>query len=742
MNTLPIHLLAAVTTLGMAIQASAQSTAGDSEIEEIVVIGDTVGSLGLDSDSSTGSRLGLTIRETPAAIDVISKEVLRSRGYQKLTDAVQSLPGVISGNHPAAPSTFSMRGFTRGQVSILRDGLWVGPSSMVMRPQNTFNLERVEVLRGPSSVLNGNGAVGSTVNTVARTAMIGAETSYDVLLSAGRWDSFHAGFGVGGSLSDTTGFRFDVSTYGSEGFVERTDPESTNITGSFAWRLADDMELKLSADYLKDDVGRYFGTPLVPLEAARRPMTHIISTTTGETIDEDMRFSNYNVEDGFAESNQLFLRADYSWELSNNVTIQNTLYKFDAEREWVNAEGYAYCTTVVDVCTEVGEIQRYYGYFFVFHDQDQWGNRFTVNVDGDLGGMQNRFLIGAEVLDIDFVRSRGFRRSIPPVAGDSVDPYNPVPGAYGKLELRGVSPTDILDWAIFAENALQVTDQFSLVAAARYEELDLDRANLNASGVDEGNGFVRTYDWWSWRLGFVYDFSDSIALYGQYSDAVDPIGSNIFLVSSNNNFDLTSVEQWEIGLKASLGEGTEMTLAWFDITRDDIIQRFAVDNVANIGGQDARGFEFALTGNINDSWRVGVNAGYSDAEFQRSANNVTHAGNTPPNVPEWTGNAWTSVSNVGGLPLELGGGWRYVDERFGNNNNSVSFKSYHLLDVYAAWVGDNYRITARVDNLADEDYVSWADVFYLGQTDPSFIYANQVMMGAPRNYSVTMQWQF
>ena len=74
--------------------------------------------------------------------------------------------------------------------------------------------------------------------------------------------------------------------------------------------------------------------------------------------------------------------------------------------------------------------------------------------------------------------------------------------------------------------------------------------------------------------------------------------------------------------------------------------------------------------------------------------------------------------------------------------DTVSFKSYHLLDVYMAWVGDNYRVTARVDNLADEDYVSWADVFYLGQTDPSFIYANQVMMGAPRNNSVTMQWQF
>ncbi|MCG8414428.1 MAG: TonB-dependent receptor, partial [Pseudomonadales bacterium] len=530
---------------------------GAEDIEEIVVIGDTVGSLGLDSDSGAGSRLGLTIRETPAAIEVINKEVLRSRGYQQLTDAVQSLPGVISGNHPAAPSTFSMRGFTRGQVSILRDGLWVGPSSMVMRPQNTFNLERVEVLRGPASVMSGIGAIGSTVNTVARTAVVGADSSYDVLLSAGRWDSFQAGFGAGGSLSDTTGWRFDVSTYGAEGFVERTDPESTNVTGSFVWSLADDMELKLSADYLQDDVGRYFGTPLIPLEAARRPMTHIISTTTGETIDEDMRFRNYNVEDGFAESDQLFLRADYSWEVSENITLQNTLYKFDADREWVNAEGYAFCTEVVDVCSQAGEIQRYYGYFFVFHDQDQWGNRFTLNVDGELGGMENRFVVGAELLDIDFVRSRGFRRSIPPAPGDSVDPYNPVPGVYGQLELRGVSPTDIQDWAIFAENALQITDRFSLVGALRYEELDLDRANFNESGVDEGSGFVRTYDWWSWRLGFVFDLTESIALYGQYSDAVDPIGSNIFLVNSNNDFDLTSAEQWEIGLKASLGGGTE-----------------------------------------------------------------------------------------------------------------------------------------------------------------------------------------
>jgi iron complex outermembrane receptor protein len=186
---------------------------------------------------------------------------------------VESLPGVISGDHPAAPSTFSMRGFSRGQVSVLRDGLWIGPSSMTMRPQNTFNLERVEVLRGPSSVLNGQGAIGSTVNTIAKSAKIGSDFNSDLLLSAGSFDSQQLGVGLGGSFSESVAYRLDISDYASGGFVDRTNLESTNITGSIAWQLANNMELKLSLDSLKDDAGQYFGTPLVPESAARNPCT-------------------------------------------------------------------------------------------------------------------------------------------------------------------------------------------------------------------------------------------------------------------------------------------------------------------------------------------------------------------------------------------------------------------------------------------------------------------------------------
>lgn len=150
----------------------------------------------------------------------------------------------------------------------------------------------------------------------------------------------------------------------------------------------------------------------------------------------------------------------------------------------------------------------------------------------------------------------------------------------------------------------------------------------------------------------------------------------------------------------------------------------------------------AATHVAGDHWKIGANAGYTHAEFARSANVQTLTGNTPPNVPTLTANAWTSVSEVGGLPLELGAAARFVDDRFGENTNRITFKSYALLDVYVAWTHDKYRLSFRVDNLTDAPFVAWSDVYYLGQTDPSFIYANQVMLGAPRTYSVTLQAQF
>lgn len=705
--------------------------------------GNALAPLGLKKESTTGSRLGLTVLETPATVETIDDTVMRARGYQKLSEAVESFPGVITGNQPTAPSSFSMRGFSGSQITVLRDGLWIGPSTMVMRPQNTFNLQSVEILRGPSSVINGVGAVAGTINAITKSARENETDEINLLASYGEYNSQHYGLGAKGSLSDTVWYNATISSYDSDGYVDRTDESSLNFTGSILWKITDDFSAKFTTDHVTDNVGSYFGAPLVPIDAAREPLTDVISTTRGETLDKAMRYKNYNIDDAKAESTQDFNRLDLTWNVSDSISFQNTTYKFNANRHWKNAEGYVYCTQVVSVCSQVGTIQRYNGYFLLDHDQDVLGDRFTFNAKSNIAGMENRFVAGVEAIDMDFVRTRGFRQQVPVQPSDAVDPYDPVPGVYGIEELRGASPTKVNTRSIFTEDALQLTSDLSVVAALRYDTLDLDRKNFRANGTEESNGFSRKYNWTSWRVGSVYKFTSDTVVYGQYSTAKDPVGSNILLVNANQNFDLTAAKQWEIGLKSSwLNNRAETTIAYFDIERDDVLERIGVDSATSIGGRDSSGVEASITLQPTDHWRLGANAAYIDAGFKPSANFVAFANNTPPNVAKWTGNAWISYDQIASLPIEAGLSLHYVGDRFGDNQNSVTLKSYALTDLFAAWKFKNYRLSAKVDNVFDEVYAPWSETSYLHQDAASYIYANELSIGAPRIYRISLEATF
>ena len=713
------------------------------EIEELIVLGRAINTPDLSATSRAGSRLGLSVMDTPASIELIDSSVMRARGYKSVSDAVKSLPGVVSGESPAAPSTFSMRGFSRSAVTVLRDGIWLGPANMVMRPQNTFNLDRIEVLRGPASALHGQGVVGGTVNTVVKRATADAEQPLELLASYGRFDTYQFGLGGSTQLSDSAWLRMDVNQYGSDGHVDRMDPESINVTTSLLWKATEKLDVEFQIDYLDDQLADYWGTPLVPKRVATTPLSDVVSTNTGETLDEQARFRNFNVQDSRAVSDQLLFRIDLSWQLTEGIELKNTSYRFTADRDWGNAEGYVYCTDVVDICTETNVIQRYYGYFFVTHDQDLLGNRLTANIDSQISGHDNRFLAGLEITDLDFSRARGFRRKIPLSANDAVSPTNPIPGSYGQRELRGISPTQINTRALFLEDALDISETVKVVAALRYEELDLIRQNFNALGDLEASSFSRDFNWLSWRLGAVVKLTDDVSIYGQYSDSKDPVNANLFLVNSGENLDLTDAEQWEVGLKGLWHNGrTQATIAYFNTQRDDVLERIGVDSAASIGGRDSSGVEFSAAFRPTSQWHVGANAAYTDAEFRRSTNFVTFAGNTPPNVAEVTGNLWASFSSIAGLPLEVGGSVQYVDDRFGDNANQVALSSYTLLNLFATWSAPRFNVTARVNNVTDEIYVPWSDVFYLQQNDPSFLYANQLMLAPPRMFEVGVEFTF
>ncbi len=508
---LPRTALLALTATAAA-PALAQEAAPGSTADEITVTGWRLRQL--DTIAHTGSRLDLSIRETPATVDRIGADEMLTRGFRTVEEATDSLPGIISGGSPGDPSLFSMRGFTGEQITILHNGLYLGPANMINRPGNSFNLAGIDVLKGPGSVLYGQGAVGGAVNIVNKRPDF-ARNSSQALAAYGDFDTVSLGLGGNRVLSDTLAARVDASYHRSSGYVDDTGPHSFNATGGLRYRPSSTLSVELSVDYLRDRLSTYYGTPLLPAGAATDPIPGILTSASGAVVDRRTRFVNYNVADSRANNWQVWPRLAVTWSPSDTVTLANTAYYFHADRQWINAENYTYSPGT-------GRIDR--DRFFVFHQQDLVGDQGSVTFRHHLAGLANTLVVGFDYSHLDFVRSRGFPD------GDSVDLLRPVRGSFGPLDRR-VSPTRWDQIALFAENALDLTARLKLVTGVRTERLFLTRENFNLDGsFAAGSSFRRVYKPFNWRAGLVYDLTPAVTAYASYSTGQDPVGANIFLV--------------------------------------------------------------------------------------------------------------------------------------------------------------------------------------------------------------------
>jgi iron complex outermembrane receptor protein len=698
---------------------AAQSSQDDASKEEITVTGWRLREL--DKATSTSSRLGLSIRETPATIDQIGADEILTRGFRTVEEATVSLPGVISGGSPGDPSLFSMRGFTGEQITLLRNGLYLGPANMINRPGNTFNIASIDVLKGPASVLYGQGAVGGAVNTVNKIADFKADSA-QALASYASFDTVSLGVGGNKVLSDSVAARLDASYHRTSGFVDRAGSNSLNITGDIVYHPTDSLSVELNVDYLKDNLTTYYGTPLVPASFATDPIRGIIQTADGQVIDRRMRFTNYNVGDNRASSWQVWPRLVVNWSPSDALTITNTAYAFHAERKWINAENYVFNPT-----TRLIDRDR----FFVFHNQDLVGDQFSVAYKQQLFGLDNKVVVGVDYSHLDFIRSRGFPD------GDSVDPLRPTPGLFGPLVAR-VSPTRWDQLALFGEDVLSLTPSLKLVTGLRGEWLYLTRENFNVDGgFNAASSFRRTYKLVNYRAGLVYDLSKQVTAYASYTTGKDPVGANIFLVNANQNFGLSSSRQFEAGIKADLmgGRGS-VTLAAYDIKRQNILTQIAIDTISNVGAQTSRGLELSGELKVTRNWTLIGSGTYVDAKYENFVDpnyGVNASGNRPANVPMWTAKFWTTVRHIGGLPLEAGGGVNYIGERFGNTANNLVLKPYALGIAYATYeVNSNLSVTGRVNNLWNKTYAQWADIYYPAQ----------IQLGEPRRIEVSALVRF
>jgi len=689
--------------------------------------------------ADSASRLGLTVRETPATVEVIDQQTIKERGFRTVSEVAQGAVGVTAGDAPGAASAFSMRGYSFSEINTLYNGIKIGPQSMTSRVMDTGNLEQVEILKGPASLMSGEGATGGAINFVTKRPHQGPITN-EAFTSYDSFNGYRAGFGSGGSTTvKGLDYRFDLTRSSSNSFVEDTYTKLLNISTQLDYRVTDSFKVWGALEYKQDRGRTYWGTPLVSA-ASSGPfglsgvVSGVYTTQNGSnlgpvTIDSRTYKTSYNVLDNHVNADELWLRGGFEWAVNNDVTVKSQFYGYGADREWLDSETYQF-----NASTGLVERDR----FFVAHRQRLVGNVTDLTWNSNIAGMDNRFAaaLAASALDFFSPQSANF-------PSDEVTLVNPMRGFYGDLVTR-TSSAKIDNVALSFEDRLKLTRTFSLIGGVRVEEIALDRTATNADGtIRDGFPFSKTWTPVTGRVGYTWDAVPGLTFYSQYATAADVAAANIFILGPLQPRDLTTSRIYETGVKNLLWNGrAEWWFSAFDIERKNVFTTRG-GHLTNVAGKvHSDGVEFASAIYPAKEWKLWANVAYVDAKYIDFVDSVTgqsFAGNTPPNVPRVVANAGASYRFATRWPLELGVSVRHVGNRYVSDDNSVTMLAYTIAEAFAfvdienPFTGvDKTRVTFRVRNLTDRKYAAWSDPGY----------PDQVLLGAPRSYEVSFAAKF
>ncbi len=695
--------------------------------------------------ATSASRLDLTVRETPATVEVVDQQALREQGYRTTTESAQGAVGVLSGDAAGAPGGFSVRGFTFGEVNVLYNGISIGPQSITSRVLDTANLDRVEFLKGPSSLLSGLDAIGGSVNYVTRQPTTGPirnelDTSVDSL------GTYRTHFGSGGSTTvQGLDYRFDASQSKINSFIDGDFQNLSNLSTQLNYRFTDSFKVFAAVEYKRDEGHAYWGTPLVPLSfAGPFAKSGVVSGTAVNpfdgsilgplTVDSRTLKTSYNVADNSTGAQELWLRSGFEWTLGNNITIKNQVYSYGAQRHFFDSETYAF-----NLATSTIDRDR----FFVTHQQHVTGDNADLIWNNSVFGLENRFAAQLQVSRNDITFAQEGNSNVFPA--DTVSVLNPDPGLYGMPE-PNIRNSRLDTVAASFEDRLKLTPMLALIGGIRLEDFTLARNGFNFGGaIPAGLPFTKNWTPVSYRAAYTFEPVRDLVFYSMYATAYDPAAAGIFSITPGTSLELTSARIYETGIKQLLWDSkAEWTLSAYDIERRNVFVQVNATTSTLAGAIKTKGVELAGAVRPVENTKLWANVAFTQARFANfDFDGSSFSGNTPSNVAPVIFNAGASYRfNNWRWPVELGGSVRHVGNRFLFEDDATTLLSYTTADVFAfvdiprkdlPWSNvDQMRVTFRVRNITNAVYAGWADP---GLPD-------QVLLGAPRTYelSASAKW--
>jgi iron complex outermembrane receptor protein len=699
--------------------------------------------------AAVASRLGLSVLETPASVDIVNRQEMQEQGYRTVTDTAQGAVGVLAGDAAGAPTSFSMRGFTGNEVNVLYNGIWVGPSDVATRWIDTSNLAQVEFLKGPSALMSGMDAIGGTVNIVNRQPTTGpvqneADVSMDSL------GSITSHYGSGGSTPvKGLDYRFDVAGSQINSFIDGDYRDFGDIAGQLNYHVNRDFMVFGAVDYKTDSGHAYWGTPLVPTSFAGANAVNgvvagsAVNTFFGQliapvTIDSRTLTTNYNVADNGTGSRELWLRTGFEWTPLSNLTVKDQTYFYRATRSWVDSETYAFedgtAGTGVPGTLPPNTIDR--DRFAVRHSEYLGGNNLDYVLDSSPFGFDNRFAGEIQASQMFFKFSEDNEGGFPQ---DQVSVVAPASGLYGPIDYD--IRKNVMDTiAVSAEDRLKLTPAFALIGGIKAEDITLIRNGINFDGsIPDGQPFTKVWKPVSYRAAATYEPIKDLVFYGMYATSYDPAAGLVFSLTPDQ-VQLTSSRIYEAGAKQVLWDGrAEWTFAVYDINRRNVVVSINDTTSALAGEEKSKGYELAGAVTPVEGLKLWSNIAWTHARWASfdDPGVGSFTGNTPPDIAPLIYNAGVSYRfDHWRWPVEIGASVRHVANRFVFDDDATTMLSYTTADIYsfvdipgkdiALPELKTVRVSFRVRNLTNAVYAQWADP---GLPD-------QVILGAPRTYEV------
>ena len=640
--------------------------------------------------SATATKTDTALRDIPQAVQVVSRQVIEDQQLDRLGDALANVSSVQRGNtHGGSSESFVIRGFHATSYAI--DGMALNP--LVSRPEalsDLANVERVEVLKGPASVLYGRGNPGGLINLVTRKPSFTPEASAKV--QAGSGDFYRLEANAGGALdsAQTLAGRVTVASQTDRGFRDTfRDSKHTYVAPTLRWQPTEATRVDAGLEYIDQTS---------PFDRGAIPINSKINLPADRYLHEAWARDK-------ADKFSAWYRAEH--DLNDTWTLRQMTRWDDShkDRYVVDLRGLSDDERTLNRRATDGE-----------ESIQTLDMQFEAIARFATGSVQHTALMGFEYIDGQRDTSSA-RASLAPL--DIFAPvYGATPGAFAFQEKVRY---DLQSYSLYLQDQIDLNEQWKLLVGARYDD-----TRQTSRALDAGLRTTRTDvdpEQLSPRLGVVYQPADWLALYASYSTSFTPQTAK---TRSGRVLDPEEGVQYEIGARFDIiPEQLSATLAAFEIVRENVAATDPDDSeyAVQTGEQRVRGIELDVSGNPLPGWNLIGNVSVLDAKVTQDT--VIAEGNRLTGVATLSGSLWSSYQLQEGplRGLGLGAGVIFVGPREGDLDNSYDVAGYARLDASVFYdINEHVRVSLNGRNLTDRKYietVATTDGNYYG--DPAHV---------------------